>query len=190
MDRVANILYADKIISKEEQVIVKYGLEIAGSNVLGFVITLVIGRLFASLLEGLLLWMLLFPLRKYAGGYHAKTKGKCIVISIGLLIIAFSFWNKNVHINVEYLIISQIFCIVIFFMTPVENRNKPLEEVEINIYKHKTRILLIFQELLLAISIIIEWEKGFKIITMCYLIVFIIVMVGKLACVKKKFRTE
>lgn len=176
VDKIANILCADSVITEDEQVIIKYGLEMMYNNLLGLAITLVVSAVFASLVEGLLLWIILFPLRKYAGGYHAKTKGKCIVVSIALLIIAFGVWNKNVCLTWQYVAISQFLCLIIFFIAPIDNINKSLDKIEVYVYKNKVRVLLTFQELIIVFAILIECERLFGIITMCYLIVAIVVI--------------
>ena len=66
----------DGVVAPEDAEIVRYGLEALADNVLAFLLTTLIGFFYGSLLSGIALWMLTFPLRKYAGGYHAKTKGQ------------------------------------------------------------------------------------------------------------------
>ena len=74
--KLAGILLRDRIISSEEVEVVEYGLENLGSSLLGMFITLLIGYCFGFLRGSFWLWLLIFPLRKNAGGYHAETKGR------------------------------------------------------------------------------------------------------------------
>ena len=69
---LAGILLRDGIISQDEVEIVEYGLENLGSSLLGMSVTLMIGYCFDFLLGSFMLWLLVFPLRKNAGGYHAE----------------------------------------------------------------------------------------------------------------------
>lgn len=70
-------LLRDHIISADDYDIVRYGLENIGSNLAGIFIVLAIGGIFGHILDGFVLWLMVFPLRKHAGGYHAKTRAKC-----------------------------------------------------------------------------------------------------------------
>lgn len=59
---------SDEVISPDEAAIVEYGLESIGSNLPGFAVTLLLGRVFGLFAESFILWLLVFPLRKNAGG--------------------------------------------------------------------------------------------------------------------------
>ena len=78
---LAGKLLRDGGISTEEVEIVEYGLENLGSSLIGMSITLIIGYCFDFLLGSFLLWLLIFPLRKNAGGFHAETKGRYLPFS-------------------------------------------------------------------------------------------------------------
>lgn len=92
-DRIADFLFKGGNITDEEKEIICFGLESLEGNLLGIGLTLIVGMCFRQVREAILLWWLLFPLRKNAGGYHAKTKTKCMLISLIILIIAFMFFS-------------------------------------------------------------------------------------------------
>lgn len=79
-DRIADFLFKGGNITDEEKEIICFGLESLEGNLLGIGLTLIVGICFRQVREAILLWWLLFPLRKNAGGYHAKTKTKCMLI--------------------------------------------------------------------------------------------------------------
>lgn len=85
---MAGMLLRDGIISPDDVEIVEYGLENLGSSLLGMLITLVIGYCFDFLSGSFLLWLLIFPLRKNAGGFHAKTKAGCLLFSSAILLVS------------------------------------------------------------------------------------------------------
>lgn len=60
--------------SLEESEFVSYGLENFKNDLAGTMMTILIGACFTCMLEGVLLWGLMYPLRKNAGGLHANTK--------------------------------------------------------------------------------------------------------------------
>ena len=70
-ERMANYFSNEGIITDEEKEIVQFGLESMGGNLLGFTMTFVIGFFFRQIGCAMLVWLLLFPLRKNAGGFHA-----------------------------------------------------------------------------------------------------------------------
>lgn len=88
--RLTERFIRDGIILPENAEVVRYGLEALTDNVLAFMVTAAVGLFYGSLLSGIVLWMLVFPLRKYAGGYHAKTKAQCYLISAGMLALAYA----------------------------------------------------------------------------------------------------
>lgn len=81
------------------------------------------------------------PLRMLAGGYHAKTPLRCynfsvimlIVVSIGIKYISITDWGY-------YILLATTALIVIVF-SPVEDKNKPLDETESKAYKRRTVII-------------------------------------------------
>lgn len=85
-DRIADFLFKGGNITDEEKEIICFGLESLEGNLLGIGLTLIVGMCFRQVREAILLWWLLFPLRKNAGGYHAKTKTKCMLISLIIII--------------------------------------------------------------------------------------------------------
>lgn len=66
---IADYLCENKIIATEEKEIVRYGLDALTETLLGLLVTVLVGSVFVNALSGLMLWLLVFPLRKYAGGY-------------------------------------------------------------------------------------------------------------------------
>jgi accessory gene regulator B len=91
------------------------------------------------------------PLRVYAGGYHTKTQLRCYVFSI-FLTIAVIYANKYIPgTNQNIIIITIISCITIFCLSPVEDRNKPLDEAEKRVYRKRSWYVLLFEVILLVI---------------------------------------
>ena len=66
-ERMTEKLLSDEIISQEEAELVNYGLESLKSDLIGIVMSILIGVCFSRLLEGVLLWGFMYPLRKNAG---------------------------------------------------------------------------------------------------------------------------
>lgn len=169
--RLTSKLFEDGIISSEEVDIVSYGLETVGSSLMGLLVTLAVGMLFGQLLNSFIFWLLVMPLRKNAGGFHAKTKTRCLIISTGILIAAFGiFFRLNWE---EWICISTTLVsgLIIFFMAPIGNQNKSLDSVEHKVYRKRTRYILAVEGVLFMLAVCFEWKDLQMVITSCFAVV-------------------
>ena len=177
---IAKKLLDSKIISVEEVEIVQYGLEAIVSNFTGLAITLAIGSCFGYTGESIILWLLLFLLRKNAGGYHAETRKKCIFCSTVILIVSFILYTQINWFQYISLEISILLASIIFFMAPVESANMRLDMTEKIVYRKRTRIVLLVQILILFVSILLSWERMIEMISICFFVVGVSLLIGKL----------
>ena len=158
----------------------EYGLENFGSSLVGMLITLLIGFSFDFLLGSLLLWMLIFPLRKNAGGFHAETRSSCLLFSTVTLLVSIVCFTQIKWSTTEYLLIALCLFVFIFFMAPIENNNKHLDQIEYKIYQKRTRGILLAEATLLAMALIFNWKIVVIAITTNFFIVSISLFAGKL----------
>ena len=177
---MVKVLLRDGVITPEEKEIVEYGLENLEGNLLGMLITMIIGMHFDYMLGSILLWVLLFPLRKNAGGFHAKTKGGCILFSSAILVVSMFCFVQVRCSEVGCICITLFFFLYIFFGAPVENKNKHLDPVEKKVYRKRTRIILVFEMLLYPAALFFEWKPVSTAITIAYFIVSVSLLTGEL----------
>lgn len=121
-----------------------------------FAYSLILGALLGIPLQGIVFFISLVFLRRYAGGYHADTESACLLIStsyltVGLILI------KLVHtdilrLNTAYLAALMICSIVIILLSPCDTPEKPLEQKQIRIMKIKT-VITVF--IILAVTALI-----------------------------------
>ena len=175
---VTECLVRDQIIENDEREIVEYGLESIWNTLLGLGIVFVIGGFLQCVWESLGLWVFLLPLRKSAGGYHANTKGKCLIISAIMIIIALICIMQEWRINI-YTIILAIFSIVIGYIAPVDTANKKLDNEEVRVYRKRTRYILLIEIILYFIAVKTESFVLSKIIAMVIALVGVAVVIGK-----------
>jgi len=98
------------------------------------------------------------PIRSYAGGYHAGTPLTCYLLSIPTIVavltgIKFAPWDGLLLLSV-----IAFSGIVIMLFAPVEDANKPLDQLERKVYKKRSRIIL----LVLSVLIVLLWHSGFE----------------------------
>lgn len=135
-------LIKNKIIDKEEQQIYQFGLEcivIKMTNCLALLaITLIMNRLS----ELIYISLAFVPLRRSAGGYHAKTCQGCFVFSCGALIITFITCSL---LNNEIIWFALVLAanIIILLLAPLDNENKKMNMQERKIFRRKTLCALV-----------------------------------------------
>lgn len=139
---IADMLIQNGIVHKQNKEVYNFGIEQLLFMLLNFITALSIAGLAGMLLEGLIFMLTYLPLRKYAGGLHAKTRLQCYIggmlFFVGILyfIKIFSWPNEQ---NIFLLIISSV---IIFCFSPAENKAKKLSDFEKQVYRKKTLIVL------------------------------------------------
>ena len=103
-------------------------------NLLTWGTLLFLGFVFNCVPRCLLFLILYLPLRIYAGGFHAKTKIGCYLIS------AFTFlfvvlYPADTTIHFYHLVFPCISTCIIYYFSPVSATNKPLDDLEALHYK-------------------------------------------------------
>lgn len=118
----------------------EYAVFIALTSILHILSIFALGILLNVLLESVIFYVAFVVVRKFAGGFHAKTPTRCYVfsvvtISISLILIKavelFSTW----WLIAILLGVCAISVGIICYFSPIENANNPLGEKEKNTYK-------------------------------------------------------
>lgn len=124
------------INSKENYELYEYTIYITLSSIFHFITVAILGVCFGLFVESIIFYSSFIVVRKFAGGYHAKTPTRCFLVSL-MINIAVLFAIKLLSGYSGW--ITDIICIVSFLIillfSPVEHKNKPLNEREIKIYK-------------------------------------------------------
>lgn len=180
---MADSLLNEGIITDEEKEIVRFGLENLGGNLIGFVVTLTIGFCFCRIGNALLLWLLLFPLRKNAGGFHASTKTRCFLISAFMMLLAFIIYVVPSYTNILYVYSVLITGSIIWVLVPVDNPEKKLDEVEYKIYRIRSRNILTLESIFFVLAFYFRWEIVVRSITMTFFLVSLSLLMGMIKLV-------
>lgn len=162
-DRITQKLKDNNTIDDEHYEICRYGLQQGFSIILNVVSTIVIGVAFGMLWQAGLFTALYIPLRSHAGGYHANTATRCYVYSI-LLMIAVLLAMKYLFIPTFICIIALVIsCAVILILAPVEDANKPLDNIEQVVYRKRTYVITALETTIFFIALFF----GVKQILLC-----------------------
>lgn len=185
-ETVTRKLQENNTINEEQYEICRYGIQQGFTIILNVVTTLIIGMIMGELLYAVVFTILYIPLRSNAGGYHAKTAIRCYLYSI-LLMIA-------VLLAIKHITIPSFICIIIFvisiavicILAPIEDANKPLDEIEVKVYHKRTLIILATESMLFIISLALHL-RYFMLTTIWVMITMsVILLMGKLCNMIKK----
>lgn len=149
--KIGNDLVKSKVVEAEDAEIYIYGINQILTSVLNVSSALIIGLIFGVVFEIAVFMTAYIPLRTFAGGYHARTPLRCYIFSVIMLIIV-SIGMKYLYIaNWVYYIVLAATTIVVLVLSPVEDRNKPLDEIEHRVYK-KRAIFIAATEILIGLA--------------------------------------
>lgn len=178
---ISKSFVANKIIDEQKQDLMRYGLEIMISTLIGTLIILGLGILLKSMWFSLIFVAVLVPLRQYTGGYHADTYLYCN-ISLAVTYLSTYFICKiipeNLYLWLSVFAIISAF-IVIGLFAPIDNPNKRLNKEKKNKFKIYSLVITII------ISLVCLWLLAIKnknaiTVSMTLLAVIILLIIGKI----------
>ena len=134
---IANALWKQGIIQEEDIDTCRYGLDVFISSALEIASILIIATFAGNFIEAVLLFTAFIPLRVYAGGYHADTKLKCYITSLGVYGMFTAIMNilpQGLYsaLNLSVVIFSMI---MVLIAAPVVHKNKAINDIERKYYR-------------------------------------------------------
>lgn len=156
IEKYSSNLISQISTSKEDREVLEYGLHQSLMILLNLLSVLICGFFWKLLLFGLLLFLTLFFLRPYAGGFHADTEIRCYMVSIGIINLVMAgvkFINMS---NSVMIILYMGSFLVIWKNAPVVNSINPLENIEILKYSQKAKRIIIGYSLIAGFGIYLQ----------------------------------
>lgn len=187
-EKITNTLVVKNTISEDDRELYEYGFFMLFSNLYFIVITCIFGLIFGVFFESLIFFISFMLIRKYAGGYHAKTETRCQIVStlsilISILVIRFVNFDG---ISVILLAITAISSILIFAFAPLDTPEKPLSKKEKNYFRKISYIILVILDVLFIVAYNFSWNIVFVPISVAILFESILISFGKISSLKRK----
>ena len=140
--KISHYFIEKEVINEQDYEIYVYSFELLISTLVNMVLIIVIALLSKKLTETVFYLLAFLPLRVIAGGYHADTHLRCILILfisylIFLFALTFISLKLSVIISIASLIISTL---IILIFAPVEDQNNPLSKEQKIKLKLKSRV--------------------------------------------------
>lgn len=147
-NKITNILIENEIIEKNEFEIYTYGFEMLIYFIVNISIALFIGIIFNKFIHTIIFLSCYCTLRQFTGGYHARNYIECTLTFV-LIYLSTIFISNNIYIDKYILIFMLISSIIIIYkISPLEHRNKPLNIDEKKHYKKiATKLTLVISSI-------------------------------------------
>lgn len=175
-------------ILDDEQELYEYGFFILLSQILYFIIAIIIGTICGTVFESIIFYIAFQFIRRYAGGYHAATETRCEILSTLSILacIVVIRLSKTYDIQTALLIISALSAVCIFVFCPLDTPEKPLTDKEFRYFRKISWLIL----LAIVVAIIVSYIFKFKIVTVpcCLSLILesILLAAGKIKRVSQK----
>lgn len=125
----------------------EYAVYIILSSALHIITVITLGLCFNLLVESLVFYFSFIAIRKFAGGYHAKTPVRCYLFSFAsnIIILCLVKWLSSINtLFIFIFIIFELLCVVlILLISPLDTENNPLTGQEKKMYRMLTSIITI-----------------------------------------------
>lgn len=158
-EEVTVVMAANDIIKTEEMEAYTYGLELLIPKVILYVVILVVSLITDTFLMSVAFVILLMSLRRYSGGFHCKTAEICVIVSFLMYLLAiFGYEFVSFIPNMVYGVSTVLSSVIVLIFSPVEDKNRPLDETEKKLYRQKAMIALSFILILEFASLILEFR--------------------------------
>ena len=150
-------------ILDDEQELYEYGFFILLSQILYFIIAIIIGTICGTVFESIIFYIAFQFIRRYAGGYHAKTETRCEILSTLSILccIVLIKLSKMYDIRIALLSISLVFTVLIFIFCPLDTPEKPLNDKEYKYFRKISWIILSLVIVVIIVSFIFKFNVVF-----------------------------
>lgn len=167
--------------------IVLFGVNQFITMSISFVSMIVISLIMGDLERGIILLGLFIPLRRVAGGYHAKTKTKCFIISNILFSFFLAASISLATFHTAMIIVSILLALLVYLLAPVDSENKRLSDMKKRKMKTNTFKILVTETFFILIIAIYLFHHVISLMFFSLLMVFTLQIV---AVIKEKLITE
>lgn len=186
--RLTDKMIAKGSITEDERELYIYGLFMLLSQIMYFFLSVIFGFLFQCFIESVIFYIAFQFIRRYAGGYHAKTEARCEIMSTlsifaCLVVIRLS---KLYGFDTALFCLAIVATISIAVFCPLDTPEKPLTKKELKYFRKISRIILLVIFFTAIISYFLKVNILFAPCCMSLILESILLFAGKI----KKVHTE
>lgn len=188
--RLTDWLIAKEAVAFDEKELYEYGIFHLLLNIIDTISILLLAVLFHEVMPTVFYIICFCTLRKYAGGYHAKTVFTCYLLTLtaalGMLVLLRQF-DFIAPVQFAIWFISGM---IILLFSPIQNVNKILDDIEKVIYQKRTIITWLIQTIGMVLLYWLDFSNCFEAILISHVYVAISMIVGKMRLFEKENKTD
>lgn len=178
-DRSGEVFIKTKIVPADDKEILEYGISQGLFLVFNLLIFFGICCYFKIIIWGFIFLVLFWPLRIYAGGYHAKTRMHCILISTFMEIMACNIICKPFIKEITMICVAVISLYIIYELAPVDTEMRCLDIKERKIFRLKVHRLLLIESVFMFVAVVMKWKLFYKVIATALFLVATLLVIEK-----------
>lgn len=159
-----------------------YALFILITHIIFCTLTLILGLMLNIFLESVIFHFSFSLIRKYAGGYHAKTELKCELSSIFLIVSCLSIikFLSLYDYKLALPIFTALAVVFIFVLSPLDTQEKPLSKKEFQYFRKISRLILLAYSTVIIITFAFSCQSIYIPICISLVIESLLLIAGKL----------
>lgn len=125
--RISQYMISQEVFEEDYLRICQLGIEVMISTMITTVGILFIGYIMSMTLAAILFCLCFTTVRNYAGGYHARTRVRCNLLSWLEAFCVLWFVKRRPEVS-SLLLFAEIVVVMVLllWLAPLENKNKPL----------------------------------------------------------------
>lgn len=143
--RIAKNWVEKSIIPEEDYELYHYGLFVLFSDIFLFSFSFILGMIFHIVLSSVVFFIAFFVIRRFAGGFHAKTELHCQIFSLSFLFLSIAAIKYTMlNVNYQILVIINLICTILLPLTsPADTPQKQLSNMEKKKFKKIIAVICI-----------------------------------------------
>lgn len=180
--RITEKLISSNTVKQEDRDLYIYGIFMLLSQLMFILLTVIFGLVLNCVIESIVFYIAFQFIRRYAGGYHAKTETRCEIMSTlsifaCLVVIRLS---KLYGFDNVLLCLAIVVAISIAVLCPLDTPEKPLSEKEFKYFRKISWIILFVITVTIVISYFFRFNVLFAPCCMSLILESILIIAGKI----------
>lgn len=171
------------VITADEMEERRYGLKNGAALLTSTLTILIIGLLMGTPLEGVVFLLAFWTLRRYAGGYHCEGQLACYVFSTAITVLVLAAGRSLAASGdmLSALNLGVIGALLILGLSPVEARNKPLDDLERKVYRGRALKWLAIQSVAAVLLAVAGFHSLSVVLCLTLLLTGLMALLGALS---------
>lgn len=179
VEKAVDSLVKENAASTEEAEVYRFGVEVTLLKAMHLISYFIIALCMKQVFEFVIIFAIFCAFRRNTGGYHAKTRMGCYLFSCIVIVVMLTIARGGMSpVHMAELSLCDI--IIMRFISPVKNENRPLDEEEISCFRRRLFVLDVLFVLVFAITAKLGYFRLVWLFTIGVTLVTSLAVLGKI----------